>query len=229
MLILANLLFIGAAFAIDLSPKSNCDQLIDHSYYKICYSDNHKQALWTFHTITPAYINGDESRTNDYRFDPKITNPVDGFDYRGSGFDRGHLVPAADMKLNYRSMTETFYMSNMSPQRASFNRSIWKKLEEGIRSQVGRYGEAIVVTAPILTKGLRRISSGVSIPKFFFKIAYFPRARLMRAYLIENTSQKGKNYRDFQVTVDEVEEITGIDFFHGLDKSLQKSLEASLK
>lgn len=217
------------AYAIDLSPKSNCDQLINHSYFKICYSNSHKQALWTFHKISPAHLEGNERRTNDYRFDPKVLNPVDGFDYRGSGFDRGHLVPAADMKISYRAMSETFYMSNMSPQAASFNRIIWRKLEEGIREQVKQYGEAHVVTAPILEKGLRRIHSGVSIPKFFFKIAYFPKAKLMRAYLLENRFYRGKSYTDFQVTVDQVEEMTGIDFFHELDEKLQRQLESSLK
>ena len=219
----------GLAHAIDLSPKSNCDQLISHSYYKVCYSDTHRQALWTFHKLNSNYINGTEDRTNDYRFDPNVTNPVDSTDYRGSGFDRGHLVPAADMKLNYTSMSQTFFMSNMSPQRASFNRAIWKQLEDGIRSQVRTHGEAYVVTAPILQPKLKRLASGVSIPDKFFKIVYFPRANIMRAYLLENRSYKGHRYSEFQVTVDQVELLTGIDFFHGLEKSLQKSLESSLK
>lgn len=219
----------SVAYAIDLSPKSSCDQLVSHSYYKVCYADKHRQALWTFHKINSNYIKGSESRTNDYRFDPGVSNPVDSTDYKGSGFDRGHLVPAADMKLNFTSMSETFYMSNMSPQRASFNRAIWKQLEDGIRKQVLIHGEAFIVTAPVLKPGLPKLSSGVSIPEKFFKIVYFPRANIMRAYLLENRSYKGQRYTEFQVTVDHVESLTKIDFFHNLEKSLQKSLESSLK
>ena len=229
ILILSGLILVGNASAIDLSPKSVCDELVKHSYYQVCYSQKHRQAAWTFHKISRRFLDGHQSRTNDYRYDSEIKDPVDSTEYRGSGFDRGHLVPAADMKLNYTSMSETFYMSNMSPQRASFNRAIWKQLEDGIRAQVRVLGEAFVVTAPVLRDKLPKISSGVSIPTMYYKIAYFPKAQIMRAYLLENRSHRGKSYRSFQVSVDEIESLTGIDFFHKLSKSLQKRLEAQVK
>ena len=225
------LLMSAQAFAagVDLSPKSSCDQKVKHTYFEFCYSNLHKQALWTFHELTRKSIQGSTSRTNDYRFDPKISDPVDNTDYRGSGFDRGHLVPAADMKLNYQSMSETFFMTNMSPQRAGFNRAIWKQLEDGIRSQVRALGDAFVVTAPVLSRKLPTINSGVSIPALFYKIAYFPKAKIMRAYLLENRSYRGARYSEFQVTVDEIENLTGIDFFAGLPSHLQKTLESVIE
>ena len=224
------LLMSAQAFAagVDLSPKSSCEQKVKHTYFKFCYSKLHKQALWTFHKLTRKSIQGNTSRTNDYRFDPKVADPVDNTDYRGSGFDRGHLVPAADMKLNYQSMSETFFMTNMSPQRAGFNRAIWKQLEDGIRSQVRSLGDAFIVTAPVLSKKLPTIKSGVSIPTLFYKIAYFPKAKVMRAYLLENRKYSGASYSDFQVPVDEIEELTGIDFFAALPTHLQNRLESSI-
>lgn len=214
------------AVGADLSPNGDCDQHIYHTHYKLCYSDSHRQALWTFHKLTKNSIAGTTRRTNDYRYDPKVHSPVDNNDYRGSGFDRGHLVPAADMKLNYRSMSETFFMSNMSPQVAGFNRGIWKNLEDSIRKQVKILGDAYVVTGPILTHDLKKISSGVSVPTKFYKIAYFKKAEIMRAYIFENKSYRGRSYTEFQTTVDYIERVTGIDFYHRLSSRIQKKMEA---
>ena len=94
-------------------------------------------------------------------------------DYRRSGYDRGHLAPAADMAFDNLAMSESFYMSNMSPQNSKLNRGLWARLENRIRDWVRRGdGDAYVITAPILKKGLERIDSGVSIPDFYYKIIY---------------------------------------------------------
>lgn len=139
-------------------------------------------------------------------------------------------MPAGDMKLNRLSMTDTFYMSNMSPQRPGFNSGIWRSLESHIRDQVLSLGEALVVTAPVLLKSrhYNRIRTGVSIPNYYYKIAYYPEAELMEAYLIPNESQSGKHISDFLVTVDQLEDLTGIDFYSGLEDELEEILESNL-
>lgn len=220
---------VTAACALTLSPKSHCDQVSSHTHYEICYSNKHKQALWTFHKLELSSINGNTSRTNNFRADPNIDGPVDNTDYRGSGFDRGHLVPAGDMKLNYTSMSESFFMSNMSPQRPGFNRGIWRSLEMGLRSMVSKLGPAYIVTAPILASDLKQIYSEVSIPNYFYKIAYFPESDVMKAYLIENKTQSGFKYFEFQVTVDFIEQITGIDFFSSMEAQQQERLESQIQ
>ena len=215
------------SFAKDLSPKSDCDQKVEHRYYQVCYSDPHRLALWTSHWLTEEGTQGKTSRTNNYRPDHNLVDPVHHKAYYRSGYDRGHLVPAADMKLNYTSMSETFFMSNMSPQKPSFNRGVWKSLENHMRSLVEQNGMAYIVTAPLLSEELAKLPSGISIPNHFYKIAYFPEKELMLAYLISNTKHKNAKLSEFRVSVDELEELSGIDFFPALDDEIETLLEAS--
>ena len=171
-------------------------------------------------------MGGTQSRTNDYRADRNISTPVGPRDYSGSGFDRGHLVPAADMKINRQAMSETFFMTNMTPQRPGFNRGIWQSLERTMRKLVASKGLAYVITAPILANGLPRLPKNIAIPESYYKIAYFPKTQEMWAYLIPNFSQKGRKLQEFLVSVDEIETLTGIDFYSQLPDALEDRLEA---
>lgn len=216
-------------FGFELDPaKADCDQTVTYQKYKVCYSNSHRQAIWTAHWLRKENLDGRATRKNDYRADRKMKFYVKGTDYKNSGFDRGHLVPAGDMKVNDRVMSESFYMSNMSPQRAEFNRRIWRSLEEHIRFMAKDFGDAFVVTAPVLESDLPKIRSGVSVPDFYYKIAYFPKKQIMRAYLMENVGHYDYDYRDHKITVDELEKITGIDFFSSLPDKLEKKLESRL-
>ena len=134
-------------------------------------------------------------------------------------------MPAADMRLDFVSMSETFYMTNMSPQHLAFNRGAWRSLEHGIRKMVIEHGPAFVVTAPLLEPHLKRLKSHVAVPEFFYKIAYFPEAEFMVAFLMPNTNSKGLSYHEKSVSVDELEELTGIDFFADLPDKLESRLE----
>ena len=230
LLILLVLFFVfdAKASSQEYWPQEFCPETIDYTYYSLCYDREHRQARWVSHTLTLESITAKQKRTNDYRKDPQIEDPVLSSDYRYSGFDRGHLVPAADMKLNHTAMSETFFMTNMSPQRPGFNRSIWASIEWDMRGFVFDYGTAHVVTAPVLHIGLKRIDSGVSVPETYYKIAYFPESQIMKAYLIDNQSQDDSEPEDFLVTVDEVEILTGIDFFSQLPDVLENQLESQL-
>lgn len=124
---------IGSA---DLRPASKTP-VVKHTYYSLEYSETHEQALWVYYTLTPNYINGTAKRKDNFKSDPRIaTGSAALSDYKGSGYDRGHLCPAAAMKINQSAMDDSFYMSNMSPQEPSFNRGRWKQLEEQVRNWV---------------------------------------------------------------------------------------------
>lgn len=217
------------SFAFELMlPKGSCELILEKKYYSLCYSNFHRQALWVTHLLTKKSINGRQKRTNNFRRDHHVEDPVGSRDYRGSGFDRGHLIPAADMKLNREAMSSTFYMTNISPQTPSFNQGIWRSLEHGIRSLVRSHGDGYVVTAPVLIGKLDYIASGVSVPHFYYKIIYIPDADIMEAYLLPNIKLSGRKYREFKITVDEVEDLTGLDFFSELPDELEEVLESSL-
>ncbi len=208
-------------------PKGPCQQQLDYIHYTLCYSPEHRQAVWTKHTLNRELLSGKQKRTNDYRADFNVEDPVDEKGYRGSGFDRGHMVPAGDMKLNHQSMSQTFYMTNMSPQHPQLNQNTWAKIENHIRKLVQKFGTAHIVTAPVLQAGLPRIPSGVSVPEFYYKLAYFPEAGFMEAYWVENRSYKGTPITQLRLSVREVEELTGFDFYSDLPKDLQEELETS--
>jgi len=178
--------------------------------------------------LTSSMISGTQSRTNNFRPDPKIdTGSASLDDYKNSGYDRGHLAPAGDMKCSHIAMSESFYLSNMSPQKPSFNRGGWKKLETIVRNWATQYKKLYVVTGGILTQGLDKIGSNrVSVPNYYYKIIYVPSTSNMIAFLLPNRKITN-NIKSYVVSTDHVEAITGIDFFPQLPDELENILESS--
>ncbi|MDG1440846.1 MAG: DNA/RNA non-specific endonuclease [Flavobacteriales bacterium] len=163
--------------AQDLKPLGLYNDIVSHSYYTLSYSEEHEQAEWVYYTLNSNQLNSAVERRDNFRPDFKVkTSSAQLYDYKGSGYDRGHLAPAADMKYNSSSMSESFFMSNMSPQSASFNRGIWRKIEKQFRDWSYMYGELVIVTGPVL-KGENYGSIGynkVTIPKWYYKVAIDP-------------------------------------------------------
>lgn len=198
-------------------------ELISHNYYSFCYDEAHEQASWTEHEINPSFINGNQARTNDFRADPSVTTAsADEDDYRGSGYDRGHLVPAGDMKFNTLSMSESFFMSNMSPQLPGFNRGVWRRVENQVRRWVTNQS-LLIITGPILEKALPHIN-GISIPRQYFKIVYDKKNDVMLGFLLFN-EKSNLDLKEFITSVDEIERRSGIDFFSNMPMADQARLE----
>lgn len=210
-----------------LEPKS-AGEIIKHTYYTLAYSEADEQAYWVYYHLTPELINGTQSRTDDFRADPLVsTGSAALTDYSGSGYDRGHLCPAADMTLNKTSMSESFYLSNMSPQLPSFNRGIWSKLESKVRDWVGEFGDLYVVSAGVLTDKIGVIGADeVTIPKAYYKVIYSVKNGMIALILPNQGSSQGLD--QFVVSVDEVEKQTEIDFFSGLDDKVENQLESTV-
>lgn len=217
-------------YQFSFKPKAHCELELNYTYYDLCYSLFHKQALWAIHELQPQFIKGNQERTNIFKSDSRLKDPVSPTDYRRSGYNRGHLVPAADMKLNHTSMSETFYMTNISPQNPKFNSGVWNALEGYIRNQVLTLGAAIIITAPVLIDNLKyhKISKAITVPHHYYKIAYFYQSQIMKAYLIPNQPALGQKFSEFQVTVDEIEDLTQIDFFTEIEDTLENLLESQI-
>lgn len=221
-------LFYSKAFALSYLPTCDDGQKVAHQYYTLCYSENHEQSFWVAYRSTIKSITGPQKRTNNFRADSKIiTGSSVKEDYKESGFDRGHLVPAADMRLNYTSMSQSFFMSNISPQVAGFNRGVWSRIENEVRRWTKTYGELYIVTGPVLEPALPVIGRGVSVPRYFYKIIFDNTSKKpkMLAFLIENKSDK-RHISEFVTTVDEIESMTKIDFFTHLPIQRQAKLES---
>lgn len=222
---------IGAvAQGTDLFLPASEGQLVHHHNYSLAYSEEHEQALWVFYELERHETHAIAKRKDDFRQDPLVrTGSASLADYKASGYDRGHLAPAADMAFSEEAISESFYMSNMSPQEPSFNRGIWKKLEAQFREWAAADGSLYIVTGPVLVAGLAKIGNNeVSVPNFYYKLALDFDADELGAIAFLLPNQKlDSELEDFIVSIDSLETITGIDFFAGLEDDLEASFETT--
>jgi endonuclease G len=227
-LILFSLLFSNQK--IELPKIAANEQIIYHSYYTLSYNETHEQANWVAYKLTSNQVLGTFSRKDNFRVDPKVsTGSALLSDYKGSGYDRGHLAPAADMKMSEVSMSESFYMSNMSPQHPSFNRGIWKKLEEKVRNWAMKESIIYVATGPILEDDLSYIGKNVSIPNYYYKVILdYSEPEIKGIGFILPNAKSNTSLESYAVSIDKVEKSTGIDFFANLPDKIEAEIESSL-
>jgi endonuclease G len=225
-----NALLYGQNF--NYIPSTTTSQIIEHTYYTLSYSAKDKQAEWVAYVLTKENLmNGNAERTNNFMPDPLITEySATLADYYKSGYDRGHLAPAADMKINTTAISECFYLSNISPQKAEFNRGIWEKLEEQVREWAKEYDTLYIVTGGILKYSIGTIGAGkVSVPKYFYKVILNKTNKNYKAIALILPNEKGtKQLYEYVVPIDSVEILTGIDFFPALPYDLANKLESKV-
>jgi len=206
-------------------------EVVQHTWYALGYNEDHEQAEWVAYELTRERLNENwADRPNTFRPDPAVrTESATPRDYNASGYDKGHLCPAADMGFNAAAMDESFFMSNMSPQVPAFNMGIWRELEELTRDWARRFNQLYVVTGPVLSQpGLGQIGfSKVTVPAAYYKILLAPDQQRAIAFILPN-EKSDKLVTDFACSIDKVENATGIDFFPRLLKGLGEELEGSL-
>jgi endonuclease G len=216
----------------DYLPTSTTGQIVKHSHYTLSYDEQHEQAEWVAYELTVSEVNGSYDRTDDFRKDPKVsTGSASLSDFKGSGYDRGHLAPAGDMSFSYTAMSESFYLSNMSPMDASLNRGIWRQLESQLRDWASENGSVYVITGGIL-EGSYKEEIGyndVTVPTNYYKVVldYEKPERKAIAFILPN-ERGSKSLEEYAVSIDKVEQRTGIDFFHELPDNIEKELESSV-
>lgn len=213
-------------------PKTNSkDKIITHSGYSLLYNEIHEQADWVAYQLTKEETVKLYVRTNKFILDPKInTITASDIDYKGSGYDRGHLAPASDMGWSSITMKESFYYSNMSPQNPSFNRGIWKKLEELVRTWAVENNNIYIVTGPVLKGELTSIGiDKISVPKYYYKVIldYSQPSIKGIGFVLPNAGSK-EPLKNYAVTIDNVEKFTGIDFFPLLQDKQENLIESTL-
>jgi endonuclease G len=215
---------------VSLQPKSTTNQIVVHKNYTLSYNEEHEQAEWVAYTLKKNYGSGNNFQRPFFVEDKKVkTRSADWRNYKNSGYDKGHLCPAGDMKFSKEAFDATFLTSNISPQRHDFNEGVWNRLEQKIRYWATKYGEVYVVTGGVLTDGLKTIGKeNVSVPNYFYKIvATKSNGKLkMIAFLVPHKESKNPLY-SFVVSVDTIEQMTKVDFFHQLEDQLENKLESS--
>ena len=217
-------------FPKELLPSSTTGVIVDHSYFSLSYNEPFEQAEWVAYMLDKKHLTYDDRKRPYFIEDPFVsTKSADYRNYKGSGYDRGHLVPAGDRRFSLQAYNETFYTSNISPQDSEFNAGIWNDLEQQTRRWAKKYGTLYVYTGGVLESGLEEIGQeDVDVPDSFYKIIARRKGDKIYsiAFLMPNKPQF-MPLRNFVVSVDDIEKITGIDFFTELPENKQSTFESS--
>ena len=211
-------------------PTSTTGQIVHHQGYSLSYSEPHEQAEWVAYELKKSHLSKTNFKRPYFEVDKAVkTKAAHWRNYKKSGYDRGHLCPAGDRKYSKAAHDETFLTSNISPQTHEFNSGVWNRLEQKVRYWANKYNGVFVVSGGVLKGQMKTIGSeNVAVPNQFYKVLIDNnngKTKLL-AFLMPHKDSKKPLYT-FVVSVDTIEQLTGIDFFKELDDALENKLEAS--
>lgn len=209
------------------------EQVIRHEGYTVSYNSDYRIANWVAYELTAAEAKSTKAeRSNKFVPDPEVKGAsATNEDYTRTGYDRGHLAPAGDMKWSSKAMRESFYLSNISPQKPGLNRGIWKELEEQSRLWTKENGVLWIATGPVLTDSMKRMGKNrVGVPKTFYKVICTVINDEYKgiAFLFDNRDYDKTPLKSMAIPIDSVEKMTGIDFFPALPDDVEKKMEMAV-
>ena len=213
----------------ELPTIRNGEFLIEYHGFALSYDESRHVPLWVAYELTQDETDGDFSRSGKVFLNDDSVSIVqaDGYDFRGTGWSRGHMAPAADFKWSDEGMTDTFYYTNVCPQDPQLNNRYWNTLENKVRGWARSYGGVFVVTGPVFGEGVfGKIGyHEVQVPDAFFKAVLVRDGEGFKsiAFLMENTPDPRH-----LITVNALEDLTGIDYFPSLDDCLEEEVEDQL-
>jgi len=211
--------------------KSVPEQMLLRKAYAVSYNKENRIPNWVAWQLTGNHISGPYKRAGiqfheDYEADgPKVNT----FDYARSGYDRGHMCPSGDNKWDKKAQEESFLMTNMCPQSHNLNTGDWNTLENKCRDWAREYGAIYIVCGPILRgEKHRRIGKNrVTVPEAFFKVVLCMEETPKAIGFVYENEDGHRNTEHYSMPVDEVEKLTGIDFFPTLPDNIENKIEAS--
>lgn len=221
---------------MEIPALGTAGRIVRHGAFVSSYNTETLIPDWVAYELTAEETEGRQSRDGmEFRMDPDLRGCTQAMreDYSGSGWSKGHLIPAADAAFSSNTMAETFYFTNICPQDEVLNAGDWQYLEKRVRNWANRYGSVWVVTGPIV--GDNRYGTigdrDVVVPDSFYK------ALLIRkkngsysaiAFVMDNDDER-YYLRDCCMTVDELEALTGFDFFPALDDTIEEKVEGKIR
>lgn len=215
-------------------------QIIEYTGHTLSYNNSTRLPNWVAYELTAEEALGTNPRKDKFARDPQAYGPQgDKEDYRNSGWDRGHMAPAGDMKWSTKAMDETYYFTNICPQNHELNTGDWKELEEKCRNWAEKYGSLHIVCGPIVTDNAhgKLGANKIVIPDKFFKVLLTRKGNAFHGvgFIFHNPPKRdsrlstkppvNRPLESYAVTIDEVEAITGLDFFHELPDPIENSAE----
>ena len=217
--------------------KKTYDQILSRYSYTISYNKMTLTPNWVGWTLTAEHTDGEYARKgHSFMEDFDVPEPRAIYsDIREGecGFQRGHMCPAGDNKWAFKAQKDAFLMSNICPQNGNLNQRDWKYLEEACREWAVRDSEIFIVAGPVFysDKYLRVGEHGVAVPEAFFKVvlSFGNNDKKIKAigFLYSNIS--GHHNMEYYVrSIDEIERITGLDFFYQIDDSIDNVFESEI-
>lgn len=210
-----------------LVPCEMNDTLVRYEAFDVHFNGDRGIANCTAYELTAGELRGTVDRNEDFARDFRVKGCPDPEDYAGSGMDRGHLVPAADLKWNEEAMRQSFLLTNVGPMHKALNEGGWAKLEEKVREWTARDSSLLVFTGPVVNENDTTLADGkITVPSHYFKVILAPCVRPIRAiaFIYPNGSCGGR-LSQYAVSVDEVEQRTGLDFFPLMPLQEQQRVE----
>lgn len=221
---------------MEIPSKVPGGRIVRHGAYVTSYNTQTLIPDWVAYELTAEETEGRRERDGiEFRMDPDLKGCTQAMreDYSGSGWTKGHLMPAADAAFSSSTMAETFYFTNICPQNEVLNAGDWQYLEKRVRSWAGRYGSVWVATGPIV--GENRYGTigdrNVVVPDSFFKALMIRRkdgSYSSIAFVMDNDEDR-YYLKDCYMSVDELEALTGFDFFPALDDKIEEKVESSVR
>ena len=211
-------------------PSGLSDTLLRHEAFDVHFNSERGIANCTAYELTLNELDGSVERPAEFLQDPGVKGCPSPADYAESGMDRGHLVPAGDLKWSEDAMRRSFLLTNVCPMHKALNEGGWAKLEEKVREWAARDSALLVFTGPVVAEGDTTLGGcGVKVPSAFYKVIMAPcvQPRRVIAFVYPN-GHSGGRLRQYAVSVDEVERLTGLDFFPTLPDDEQQRLESSI-
>lgn len=209
-------------------PHGMSDTLVRYDAFDVHFNSGRGIANCAAYELVISEMNGTAERSAEFMQDSGVKGCPSPQDYAGSGMDRGHLVPAADLKWSDGAMRQSFLLTNVAPMHKALNEGGWSKLEEKVREWTARDSVLLVFTGPVVSAGDTTLASGrVTVPSAYYKVIMAPCVRPMRAIaFIYPNGHSGGRLQQYAVSIDEVEHRTGLDFFPFLSVHDQHQIES---
>lgn len=211
------------------TPDSTPSIFKSYPGFQLSFNPQKHIPNWVAWELTDNETKGQIKRSNKFLRDSSVDGCPETYDYNYSGYQRGHMAPAGDMKWSQNAMESTFYLTNICPQMGTLNTGTWRNLEEKCRTWAQELGSIIIICGPVLTDSIREFigDTRVAVPKRFFKVILAPNSKPMQGIgFVMNNGRVDGGMQQAAMSIDQVEEITGLDFFSSLPDDIEAEVES---